>query len=109
LLKRPMHSPAQVDSGLPADLRDSVAFEIAHSVPEVQAVFIVLGENRTLHVWSVVPEHDRAIFRCIYAKEKEIINRFEGVDFDFNIVPSHGRDPKTLISDPQVQLAFIRE
>jgi hypothetical protein len=104
-----MRSPSQVDSVLPADLRDSVALEIAHSVPEVQAVFVVFGENRTFHVWSVVPEYDRAIFRTIYAKEKQIINRFDDVEFDFNILPSHGRDPETLISDPQVQLAFIRK
>ena len=51
----------EVNSMLSADLRDSVAFEIGHSVQEVQAVFTLLLENRILHVWSVVPEHDRSV------------------------------------------------
>jgi len=92
-----------------ADLKDSVAFEIGYSVPEVQAVFALLQDNRVLHVWAVVREHDRGVYRKIYAKEKEIIKRFDSIDFDFSVVPSHGRDPRTLIADPEAQLAFIRE
>jgi hypothetical protein len=94
---------------LPAEIRDSVASELGDSVPEVQAIFAGARDYGVLHVWAVVPEHDRAVYRKIYAKEKHIIHQFEGVDFDFSIVPSHGRDPGTLISDPEIQLAFIRK
>ncbi len=94
---------------LSADLKDSVAFEIGCAVPQVQAVYTHFENDRTLHVWSVVPEHDSAIFRSIYAKEKQIISQFEGVDFDFNVVTSRGRDPKTLISHSGTHLVFVRE
>jgi len=74
------------------DLTDSVAFHIGYSVPEVEAVFAAFEDSKVLHVWSVVPEYDRAVYRAIYAKEKQIIDHFDDVDFDFNIIPSDGRD-----------------
>jgi hypothetical protein len=99
----------KVNSMLFAGLRDSVAFEIGHSVSEVQAVFTQFTDRNVLHVWAVVPDHDRRVYRIIYAKEKQIIGQFDGVDFDFNVVPSHGRDPQVLMSDPGVELAFLRK
>jgi hypothetical protein len=93
---------------LSAVLRESVAFEIGHSVPQVQAVFTLVEEN-CLRVWSIVPEHDRTTYRNIYAKEKQIIDQFDGVDFEFSVVSSHGRDPRTLIAAPGLHLAYIRE
>jgi hypothetical protein len=90
------------------DLRDAVAFRIGYSVPEVSAVF-VSRDNRALHVWSVVPEYSRDLYRRIYAKEKEIISEFEHIDFDFNVVASHDRDPKALVTDECVQLAYLRK
>ena len=93
---------------LSAGLRDSVAFEIGYSVPEVQAVFASLKDNRVLHVWAIVPEYDRSIYRKIYSREKSIIEQFQGMDFDFNVVPSNGRDARTIISDPDINLAFLR-
>ena len=92
-----------------SDLKDSVSSDIGFSVTEVQAVFVLLKDDRFLHVWAVVPEHDRNVYRKIYAKEKEIIRQFENIDFEFNIAPSHGRDPRTMISDPGAQLAFLRK
>jgi hypothetical protein len=88
-----------------ADLRDSVALKIG-SVPEVQAVFATL-DNKTLHVWSVVPEHDSRVYRSIYAKEKEIIRQFGWIDFDFNVVPSRGKDPREMLSQT-AEIAFLR-
>lgn len=99
----------KVDSMLDASLRDSVAFRIGFSVPEVQAVFTKLEEKNVLHVWAIVSENDRRVYRSVYAKEKEIIGMYGGVDFDFNVVPSHGRDPQGLISDPGIELAFLRK
>ena len=98
----------EVSSMLSADLRDTVAFDLGYSIPEVQAVF-VLSQDKTLYVWSVVPERDHSVYRKIYAKEKDIIEQFDGVDFEFNIVSSRGRDPRTLISASEAQLAFTRK
>ena len=85
------------------------AFDVGRSIPEVQAVFVLFKDDRILHVWAVVTAYDRNVYRKIYAKEKEIIRQFENIDFEFNIAPSHGRDPRTMISDPGAQLAFLRK
>jgi hypothetical protein len=105
----PAFASTEEESMLCADLKDSVAFEIGYSVPDVQAVFVSFKENRVLHVWSVVPIYDRCVYRSIYAHEKTIIDQFEGVDFDFNVVASNGKDPRHLMSDPEVDLAFLRK
>ncbi len=94
---------------LSADLKDSVAAELGYAVPEVQAVFAKLNENRVLHVWTIVPQYDRCIYKSVYAREKEIIKKFDGLAFDFNVVPSNGRDPRSLITDPDIDLAFLRK
>jgi hypothetical protein len=94
-------------SHMSADLKDSVAFALGYSVPEVQAIFAQLNK-RVLHVWCIVPGRDREVYRKIYAKEKEIIGQFGMIDFDFNVVSSNGRDPRELISDQDIQLAFRR-
>ena len=92
-----------------ASLRDSVALGIGHSVPEVQAVFTRLEEKNVLHVWSIVPDNDRRVYRSLYAKERQIIGEFDGVDFNFNVVPSHGKSPQSMVADPGVELGFLRK
>lgn len=94
---------------LSADVTDSVAFDIGYSVPEVQAIFAQFSpEDRVMRVWSVVPEFDNRVYRSIYAKEKQIINQFAGVEFDFNVIPSNGKDPRTIVCDSGVVLAYVR-
>lgn len=89
------------------DVRYEVAFQIGQSVTEVQALFTQL-EGRILRVWTIVPERNDVIYRKIYAKEKELIGSFDGMEFEFNIMPSVGRDPKVVISDPAASLVFAR-
>jgi hypothetical protein len=94
---------------LSADIRNAVAFEIGYAVQEVQAVFAYLKqENSVLQVWTVVPDRDQDVYRRIYAVEKQLIAEFQHMGFEFNVVSSSGRDPKTLINDPGVELAFLR-
>jgi hypothetical protein len=94
---------------LSAELKETVATGIGRAVPEVQAVFTKQVDGDVLHVWAVVPVRDRDVYRSIYAKEKELIGEFGDIDFDFNVVPSRGRDPRTLISDLGIELVFLRE
>jgi hypothetical protein len=89
------------------DVRYEVAFQIGESVSEVQALFTQL-EGRILRVWTIVSERNDAVYRKIYAKEKELIGSFEGMEFEFNVIPSIGRDPKEIISDPAARLVFAR-
>lgn len=92
---------------LSADIRNTIAFEIGFAVPEVEAVFVSIEEN-VLHVWSVVPERDRTVYRKIYAAEKDLIQRFQHVGFDFNVISSGGKNPRTLLRDPGLELAYSR-
>ena len=89
------------------DVRYEVAFHIGQSVPEVQALFTQL-EGRILRVWTVVPERDDAVYRKIYAHERDLVQTFDGMEFEFNIVPNLGRDPKMVITDPACRLVFQR-
>ncbi len=89
------------------DVRYDVAFQIGQSVPEVQALFTQL-EGRILRVWTVVPERDDAIYRKIYAREKEIIRAFDGMEFEFNVIPSLGKSPREAVPDPACSIVFER-
>ncbi|QNI31866.1 hypothetical protein H7849_23005 [Alloacidobacterium dinghuense] len=89
------------------DVRYSVAFRIGNSIPEVQALFTHL-EGKSLRVWTVVADRDESVYRKIYAQEKELIHVFDGMEFEFNIIPSLGRNAKEIISDPGSKLVFAR-
>ena len=92
-----------------ADIRSTVAFEIGFAVPEVQAVFSCLDEkSHVLHVWAVVPERERDIYRKVYSAEKQLIEKFGHLGFDFNVIASCGRDPSTLLNNPGVELSYLR-
>lgn len=94
---------------LSTDIKNTIAFEIGFAVPEVEAVFACLEQaNNVLHVWSVVPTRDRDVYRRIYSTERQLIAKFDYMGFDFNVIASCGRDPKTLINNPGVELSFAR-
>jgi hypothetical protein len=87
------------------DVRYEVAFQIGHSVPEVKALYSQL-EGRILRVWTVVAERDDAIYRKIYAREKEIIKAFDGMEFEFNVIPAMGRSLEDVVPDPSCTLVY---
>jgi hypothetical protein len=89
-------------------LRDSIGFEIGAGVPEVNAVFTSV-ENGTCYVWTIVAESSPAVRRTIYAKEKTLIERFDKLDFEFNIIAGRGHNPMQIISDRTLELAFRRQ
>ena len=95
------HDPATLD------VRYEVAYKIGEGVPEVQALFTQL-EGRFLRVWTVVPERDDAIYRKVYAQQKEVMKAFDGLEFEFNVIPSLGRPPRETVPDPGCSLVFQR-
>jgi len=88
-------------------LRDSIAFEIG-AVPEVLAVFASV-QDRVCYVWTIVNASDQEIRKRIYGKEKVLIGRFGQLDFEFNVMPSCGQNPKALIPDSTANLTFLRD
>ncbi len=57
-----------------------IAFNIGQSVEQVQAVFLDFNEkDRRFTVLTVVPERDDSVCRRVYAVEREIIDRYDGL------------------------------
>jgi hypothetical protein len=89
------------------DVRYEVAFQIGHAVPDVQAVFTQL-EGRILRVWTVVPDRDEVVYKELYAQERKLLNSLDGIEFEFNIIPNMGRNPKEVVTDPSGALVYER-
>ena len=101
------HSDRKTPESL--DVRYEVAFEIGHAVPEVAAIFTQL-EGRILRVWTVVPRREEGIYKKIYEQERQLLNSTEldGIEFEFNIIPSMGKNPREVVADPACTLVFAR-
>jgi hypothetical protein len=91
------------------DFSHEIAFELA-SVPEVQAVFTSQLKDRQqlFFVWAIVRNRDHDIYRKIFKVEQSIIDKQRPIQFDFTIMPSMGKDPRTLVTDPCARLVYIR-
>jgi len=89
-------------------VRDFIAGELS-LVPEVELVF-VSRKDRQFHVWTVVDAFERSVREKIYAHEREIIDEFDSIDFDFNIISRRGRplDEATVKLNSETDLAFRR-
>jgi hypothetical protein len=91
------------------DFSHEIAFELA-SVPEVEAVFTsqLKDRHQLFFVWAIVPNRDHEVYRKIFKVEQSIIDKRRPIEFDFTIMPSQGKDPRTLVTDPSARLVFIR-
>jgi hypothetical protein len=89
------------------DFRYRVAFALAE-VPEVEAVF-TSEYGKVFFVWTIVRERTQAIYERLYEREQQLIGENEPVQFDFTIMASRGRDPRTIITDPMAQIAYLRQ
>jgi hypothetical protein len=86
-----------------------VALEIGQAVDEVQAVFLAFSEkDKVLTVLTIVPERERSVCRRIYTVEQQIIDRYQEFDFAFSVLASNGREPRAVVQDPGMYLAFSR-
>jgi len=65
-----------------------VARLFGESVSTISQVRYVAAwvEDGTVHLWSIIPQRDREVQQKIYKKELEIMERFPGMNFDFNII-----------------------
>lgn len=91
----------------PVPLTKFVSFEFS-LVKEVETV-LATRHNNLLYLWVVVDKFDKAAREKIYARERKIINEFEELEFDFNIISRRGRDLRELISDPILILTYQRK
>jgi hypothetical protein len=86
-----------------------VALEIGKSVEDVQAVFLAFAEKEKLFtVLTIVRERERSVLRQVYTVEQQIIDRYQEFDFAFSVLASRGREPRAVVQDPDLYLAFTR-
>lgn len=74
----------------PPSIKQFLEQEFAR-VPEAEAVF-ASTQGRTLHVWIVVDQFDRAVREKIYEREMSLIDELDSFEFDFNILSRRGRN-----------------
>lgn len=97
----------EVRTMLSASLKDSIGVEIGAAAPEVAAVFAFVERN-ICHIWTVVTASVPEIRKRVYEREQSLIEKYADLEFDFNILASHGQDPKRVIVDPELELAYLR-
>ena len=103
----PMETVLEKQNPASLDVRYEVAFQISHEVPEVQAIFTQL-EGRILRVWTVVPDREEAVYKNLYVQERRLLDLLDGIEFEFNIIPNMGREPRDVVTDPSGALVFLR-
>jgi hypothetical protein len=73
------------------------------AIAQIEQVF-VSSITGSLSVLIVVPEHDPAVERDIFAAEAEIIDYFSWLNVDFDVVFRCGRQLTDVVSPQGVQL-----
>jgi hypothetical protein len=84
-------------------LNEFIAFELS-LVPEVEFVFTAF-RNDVFYVWVIVDKFEEEVRGRIYGREKDIIDEFQGFEFDFYIIARLGRDVWDLVSE-EINLAY---
>jgi hypothetical protein len=88
----------QVFSGVA--LEDAIARDLAF-VKEVRHVCVERADNNLL-VWIALDNPIRGVRERVFRKELELIEGFPEIDFDFNVIPALGRDPRHFASSAKI-------
>jgi len=82
------------------DLEDALARDLSF-VGEVRHVCIERADNNLL-VWIALENPISAVRERVFQKELELIEGFPEIDFDFNVIPAKGRDPRQFASSAKI-------
>lgn len=83
------------------NLEAAIATDLA-SVPEVRHVLSERADGNLL-VWIAIDSAESGEVRSrVYDKELGLMDGFPEVDFDFNLIPAMGRNPRDLATGGQV-------
>jgi hypothetical protein len=83
-----------------SDLEYALARDLA-LVKEVRHVSIERADNNLL-IWIALDDPTREVRERVFRKELELIEGFPEIDFDFNVVPAMGRDPRHFASGAKI-------
>jgi hypothetical protein len=78
-----------------ADSLEVVLAKDLASVPQVRYILIEWNDG-PLIVWIAVDDPEPSVRRLIYQKELGLIEGFPETKFDFNLIPTMGRDADEL-------------
>lgn len=81
-------------------LEMAIASDLA-SVRQVRDILIESVHDSFL-VWVTVDDPDRAVRDRIFQKEMDLMDAFPRINFDFNLIPTMGRDISEIATDAQV-------
>ena len=81
-------------------LETALSHDLA-SVPQVRHV-ITNRADSTLQVWIAVDDPTPEIRKRIYQKELDLISVFPEIEFDFNLIPSMGRNAAEIATGARV-------
>ncbi len=94
------------DRSVAPEVLFSVSLELAlaqdlASIPQVHHVLADWAESSLL-IWVTVDNPEPDVRRRIYEKELDLITNFPEVNFDFNLIPTMGRQVAEIITDARV-------
>jgi hypothetical protein len=87
------------------DWRDALRLHLS-KVPEVDAVFVRIGES-TIHVYSVIDDIHKTNYKRLISREDQIEKAFPDISFEFHGWPHQGRDPREA-GPPNCELVYLR-
>lgn len=87
------------------DWRDAIRRHLS-KVPEVDAVFVGIGES-TIHIFSVIDDIHKTNYKRLISREDQIEKAFPDLAFEFHGWPHQGRDPREA-GPPNCELVYLR-
>jgi len=91
-------------NSLETNLADSLEAALCKDFASIPSVRHVLTEHahHNLLVWIALDNPERDIRDKVYQKQLSLLDGFPEVNFDFNLIPANGRDPKEIATGAEV-------
>ena len=77
-------------------------------VEEVEAV-MTAREANVFHICAILTESTPEIRKLVFERERAIVEEFPNYEFDFDVIPRHGRELRALAESTAMELTFCRE
>jgi hypothetical protein len=66
-------------------------------IPATECVYVQANDGM-VQVWTIVDAPEESVFDAIYAREKDLIDEFKPIRFDFHVIAREGRQLRSIIS-----------
>jgi hypothetical protein len=78
---------------------DRIAHGIAETLRDIERVegIYLVAQGDVLGVFTIIDDDDEDTYDLIYSRERRLIRRFGGVQFDFNVIARRGRSISEIV------------